>query len=149
MPTYTNSSAKTVPFGDYVFKPNEVRELYHYIDLSLETDGYVTLTSHAPYFNPIGYVHTLTSSVTSVEISNWEVIDGVEIYNGSSELITVFLNSTSNTYGILVPAGTIRYIRNIGPRVQNLYFTYGGAVSTGEAYVTELKNRDDVELRTT
>ena len=147
MPTYTNASAALIQVGDITFSANEVKELYNYIDLSKDTTGYISLTSNVPYYNPINYVHTLISaSVASVTLNDWKTTTGVEIWNTSANLITVFLQHTDNTPGLVVPGNSIRYIYGFNGAVKMLYFTYGGAVISGEAYVTELKRQDVTKL---
>jgi hypothetical protein len=147
MPTYTNSYNGIVQLKDITFGALETKILYNYIDLAADTTGYISLTSHAPYWNPANYVHTVTSATATYTISDWKSTYGIEVYNTSSSLITVFLNSTDNTPGVVVPANSVRYIHGFHGSVQTLSLTFGGAVNSGECYITELKNRQDVELR--
>ena len=148
MPTYTNASAALVQVGDTTFGPSEAKEMYNYIDLSKDTTGFISLTSDAPYYNPANYVHTLISaSVPSVTLSSWQTTTGVEIWNNSANLITVFLQHTNNTPGLIVPGNSIRYIYGFKGAVKMLYFTYGGAVTSGDAYVTELRQINTTELK--
>ena len=148
MPTYTNSISSVVTIADVTFGPDETKVLYNYIDLSQDTGGVISLTSDVPYYNPSNEVHTLISaSVPSVTLSNWKTTSGIEVWNTSDSLITVFLQHTDNTPGFVVPGNSMRYIWGIKGNVKMLYFTYGGAVTSGQAYVTEL-TRDVTELKT-
>jgi hypothetical protein len=147
MPTYTNSSAGLVQFGDVTFGGNEVKGLYSYLDLSKETSGYISLTSATPYFNPANWTHSPTSAEASITLVSWQETEGVEIYNTSANLITVFLTETANTPGIVVPANSVRYIWGFKGGVKTIAFTYSGAVNAGEMYVTELRNRDNLSLK--
>ena len=60
MPTYTNSFAGLVQVGDITWSASEVKQLYNYIDISGDTTGYITLSSHAPYYNPFNVALILT-----------------------------------------------------------------------------------------
>ena len=146
MPTYSNSFAGIVQFGDITFKGNEDKQLTRYLDLSKETTGYISLTSNAPYYNPTNWTHTPTSGDASITLVDWQTTEGIEIYNTSANLITVFLTEAANTPGIVVPANSVRYIWGFKGGVKTLAFTYGGAVTSGQFYVTEMKNRQDVSL---
>ena len=147
MPTYTNSYAGIVQLKDVIFGPSESKQLYQYLDLSDETTGYISLSSHAPYVNPANWTHTVTSGDATITLVDWKATEGIEVYNTSDNLITVYLNSTDNTPGIVVPANSVRYIFGFKGGVQSLALTYGGAVASGECYITELKNKQNLDLR--
>ncbi|MBU0777880.1 hypothetical protein KKF82_06445 [Patescibacteria group bacterium] len=146
MPTYTNSFAGLVQLKDITFSGNEVKPIYNYIDLTQDSTGYISLSSHAPYVNPSNWVHTVTSADATITLVSWKNTEGIEVYNTSGNLITVFLNSTDNLPGIVVPANSVRYIYGFKGGVQTLALTYSGAVNSGECYITELKNRLDLNL---
>lgn len=141
MPTYTNSAAAVITVGDVTFGANEVKVLYNYIDLDKDATGYISLTSDVPYYNPANQVHTLISaSVPSITLTDWKTTSGIEIWNGSANTITAFLQSTDNTPGIQIPGNTVRYIYGLKGNVKEVYFTYSGAITSGQSYLTELQN---------
>jgi len=147
MPTYVNSFPGIVQLGDITFGPSAVMQLYQYLDLSKDTTNYISLTSEAPYVNPANWTHTPTSADASITLVSYRETEGVEIYNTSANLITVFLTEAANTPGIVVPANSVRYIWGFKGGVKTLAFTYGGAVTSGQFYVTEIKKYQDIELR--
>ena len=147
MPTYTNSSLALIQLKDVTFSSQEVKEMYSYLNLTDETTGYISLTSDAPYVNPCNWTHTVTSADATITLVSWDETEGIEIYNTSGNLITVFLTEAANTPGIVVPANSVRYIFGFKGGVKTLALTYSGAVASGECYITELRNRNDVELR--
>ena len=147
MPTYTNSFAGIVQFKDLTFSALESKQLYQYLDLTDETTGYISLSSDAPYYNPCNWVHNVVSTDATITLVSWNETEGIEVYNTSDNLITVFLTEAANTPGIVVPANSVRYIFGFRGGVQTLALTYGGAVVAGECYITELRNKNDVVLR--
>jgi len=147
MATYTNTFGGIVQVGDIIFGPNEVKQLYNYIDLNKDTTGYISFTSHVPFTNPSNWVHSPTSGDATITLVSWENTDGIEIWNGSTQLITVFLTSTDNTPGLRVPPSTVREIWGFRGGVKTLALTYGGAVTAGQCYITEFKSREFSKLR--
>ena len=131
MPTYTNSQAGLVQVGDITFGPSEVKVLYQYIDITGDTTGYISLTSHAPYYNPI-------LANTAVTGTDETVVHTLNTYKSSSVRIiyvsgtvNIYLNATANT-----PAMTIKEnitIENRG-RILSIHVVFTGA---GEILIQE------------
>ena len=132
MPTYTNSLNAVVQIGEVTFSPLEVKTLYNYIDLSQDTNGYISLTSDAPYYNPI-----LNSTLVSGTDEDVEV--DVDIKSSSLRVIytsgtmTLFLNSTDNIPGMLFKESITLDNRR---KISKLIFRCTGAsVATVQEYL--------------
>ncbi len=131
MPTYTNSSSGLVQLKDILFSPNEVKQLYHYLDLTEDTTGYITLSSHAPYWNPIlsDTNVTGTDETVTVTLSTHKGASIRIVY--VSGTVVMYLNSTDNTPGMTIKESIT--LDNRG-KISTLHFTFTGA---GEVQVQE------------
>ena len=131
MPTYTNSLNAVVQIGEVTFSPSEVKILYNYIDLSQDTNGYITLTSDAPYYNPLlantrisGTDETKVYTMVSTKSSNIRLV----YISGS---VTIYLNSTDNLPGMTILENIT--LENRG-KISSIHVVFVGA---GEIIIQE------------
>jgi hypothetical protein len=131
MPTYTNSYNGIVQLKDITFGALETKILYNYIDLTADTTGYISLTSHAPYWNPILSDTNVTGTGETVEVTlSTFKSSSVHITYVSGD-VTVYLNSTDNTPGMTILENVT--LDNRG-KIYKLYVVFVGA---GEIQVQE------------
>ena len=131
MPTYTNSFAGIVQLGDITFGASEAKVLYNYIDISGDTTGYISLSSHAPYYNPL-------LANTAVTGTSETVVHTLSTYKSSSVRIiyvsgtvNIFLNATANVPGMTIKENVT--LENRG-RIATIHVVFTGA---GEILIQE------------
>jgi hypothetical protein len=133
MPTYTNNSGSLIQLinSGVMFRPNEIKELYDYLDLTEDPTGSITLTSHAPYWNPILSDNNVTGTDENktIDLSTHDASSVRVIYISGD--VTMFLNSLSNTPGMRIRENIT--LDNRG-KIYRLLFTFVGA---GEVQVQE------------
>ena len=141
MPTYRNDSETVYSVLDLndrkqAVQPGESIETFQLLDLS----G-MTKTDDAPYFNPSGGVHDITSSGVGDDqtITLSSETDEIEIWNESEADITCFLRSTANTPGFKILAASIRNISGLKNYVDVVVLQFSAAVSAGGCFLTELE----------
>jgi len=130
MPTYTNTRAGFTQVGDVTFGPSEVKELYNYIDLKQTNGSYITLTSHAPYWNPVIDSESITGTGETKNYTCSINSSNIRVFYVSGN-VTMFINSTSNIPGMILKESII--LDNRG-KVNTLHFVFSGA---GEVLVQE------------
>jgi len=141
MPTYKNNSTldhqmRNLDNNLIRVEPTESIETYYLYDLAN-----VTLIAATPYFNPVALI-TQPASIGAGDdttITLGSKTDILEVFNNSSYDITIFLTALANTPGIIVPAGTLRNIRDLYERVAAVIIQFAGAVTAGEVIITELE----------
>jgi hypothetical protein len=143
MPTYKNVLDKPVVIeSGFVVESKAKIELPNYLD-----SGLLKFVSDKPYYNPNAYNHEMTSdSITlSIDLKNWNDIEGIEIWNNSGSDIIVYLQSRENQPGIRIFSKSIRRIYGFHSSVKTLHFNFMGPVLENECHITEIKNRSLIE----
>lgn len=131
MPTYTNSTSSVITVDDVTFGPNEVKQLYNYISLSQDVNGYISLTDDAPYYNPILADTSVTGTdETVVHILSTHKSSSIRIVYISGT-VKIYLNSTDNTPGMTIKENVT--IQNKS-RISSVHIVFTGA---GEILIQE------------
>jgi hypothetical protein len=123
MPTYTNSANGIIQLKDITFGALEEKRLYNYLDLTEDTTGYISLTSHTPYYNPViadtsitGTDETVTHNLTNIESSSIRIV----YLSGS---VKIYLNTLDNIPGMTIKENVT--INNRG-RIYRVYVEFTG-----------------------
>lgn len=137
MPTYKNNTSAKQYYNDGLnwVDPGQTITTYKQI-----TGTKLTKTSDEPYYNPLLEVHKPTGSA-DYEISLNSDTRKVEVYNSSDYDITVYLNTKSNTPGIVCPSSTVRNIEEIKDVVSDMIFDFDGSISANEVIISEYSKK--------
>lgn len=148
MPTYKNNTANDITFS--YLDSNNIRQNVlleageSYIsEYTLPNPGGFGLTTVAntPYYNPFKSVDGITSTGVGDDqtISLDTNTDEIEIWNDSPSDITLFLQSISNTPGIIIPKYSSRTIDGLRNKINTVIMQFSLAVVSGECYFSEMK----------
>lgn len=126
-----NTSGKTITVN-----PGDIIITYEIV-----TATGATRISEAPYWNPANEVTEVTSTGSGYrqDITLNVLTDSVEIFNGSAQEITVYLNDVANMPGLIVPCHTSLAIRGMLNKVSTLCLFVDGATEAGQIIVTEIR----------
>lgn len=138
MPTYKNNTSAKQYIDNNKLRfvdPGDTYETFKIVN-----NDKLTKISDEPYYNPLLEVHKPTGSA-DYEISLNSDTRKVEVYNSSDYDITVYLNTKSNTPGIVCPSSTVRNIEEIKDVVSDMIFDFGGSISANEVIISEYSKK--------
>jgi hypothetical protein len=141
MPTYKNVLDKPVVIDSgFVVDSQAKIELPNYIE-----SGLLKFVSDKPYYNPVAGLYNIYGP-SEVKLRNWNNIAGVEIINTSDKVLQVYLTSEDNGPPITVPQNTVRYIW-LNSSVKKLVITCSNGSLKGDVHITEIKDKNSIDLR--
>ena len=126
MPTYTNTETRQVIVDGVIFKASETIQLTKYLK---DTDGYLTLDSDTPFYNPVisDVIYSGSGdSTTEIDVS----LDTDFIYVVASSTAEIYRNDYTNLPPRLTDSGQPLRIDNRNNAIRKIIIRFTDGSST-------------------